>query len=150
MARVEDSIIVNRPVEEVFAYVTDIERFPEWTSFVRNAAKTSDGPVGLGTALRTDLQFLGRQFTSEQVITEFVPNRVFAGQSVSGPLPMTITTTVEPAEGGTRVTQSIEGESKGFFGLADPILEQVGKRQLRAQLGTLKDLLESGAASTTP
>jgi uncharacterized membrane protein len=150
MVRVEDSIIVNRPIEEVFAYVTDIERFPEWTSFVRRAEKTSDGPVGLATTLRTDLQFLGRQFTSEQVITEFVPNRVFAGKSVSGPLPMTITTTVEPAGGGTKVTQSIEGESKGFFGLADPILEQVGKRQLHAQLGTLKDLLESGAASTTP
>ena len=77
-----DSIIVNRPIEEVFAYVTDIERFPEWTSFVRRAEKTSDGPVGLATTLRTDLQFLGRQFTSEQVITEFVPNRVFAGKSM--------------------------------------------------------------------
>lgn len=145
MVRAEESVIVNRPVEEVFAYATDIERFPEWSALVRRAEKLSDGPTGLGTSLRTDVQFLGRQFTSEQVVTEYVPNRLFAGKSISGPIPMTITTAFEPSAGGTRVTQTIDGESRGFFGLADPLLAAVGKRQLQAQLGTLKDLLESGA-----
>jgi uncharacterized membrane protein len=148
MVRVEESVIINRPVEEVFAYTTDISRFPEWSVLVQESEKVSDGPVGLGTTLRTAIQFLGRKFVSEQVVTEFVPDTVFAGKSVSGPIALTITSVYEPAEGGTKFTQVIEGDAKGFFGLADPILARVGKRQLQAQLGTLKDLLESGVADT--
>lgn len=148
MVRVEESVTINRPVGEVFAYATDIDRFPEWSALVRRAEKLSEGPTGLGTSLRTELQFLGRQFTSEQVITEYVPDKLFAGKSISGPVPMTITTAFEPVNGGTKVTQTIEGESRGFFGLADPLLAAVGRRQLQAQLGTLKDLLESGAGET--
>jgi uncharacterized membrane protein len=143
MVRVEDSVVVNRPIEEVFAYATDIGRFPEWSAMVQEAEQATPGPVGIGTKLRTTVQFLGRRFTSEQEVTEYVPNRIFRGRSVSGPIPFTVTSTFEEVEGGTKFTWALDGESKGFFSLADPLLVQLGKRQVTAQLGTFKDLLES-------
>jgi len=30
--RVEESIEINRPLEEVFNYVSDVANFPEWTA----------------------------------------------------------------------------------------------------------------------
>ena len=45
--------------------------------------------------------------------------------------------------GGTRYTQVAEGEPGGFFRLVGPLLEMAGRRQFRADLGNLKDLLET-------
>ena len=44
---------------------------------------------------------------------------------------------------GTRFTPRIEAEPGGFFGLVGPVLERVIRRQMRANLETLKDLLEA-------
>jgi hypothetical protein len=41
------------------------------------------------------------------------------------------------------MTQVVEDEPGGFFGLAGPLLERVSRRQFRADLENLKDLLEA-------
>jgi hypothetical protein len=46
-------------------------------------------------------------------------------------------------EGGTKVTFRGEGDSGGFFKLADPLVSRMAKRQLEADAANLKDLLES-------
>ncbi len=147
MLRVEESTVINRPIEEVFAYATDPAHFSEWSPMVIDARQTSDGPMGVGSTIQSTLQFLGRRFDSEQVVTEYEPNRIFSGRSTSGPVPMNLTSTFEPLAGGTRFTWAIEGESKGFFSLADPLLVPIGRRQIQAMLGTLKDLLEARAGA---
>jgi hypothetical protein len=40
-------------------------------------------------------------------------------------------------------TPCIEAEPGGFFGLVGPVLERIIRRQMRANLETLKDLLEA-------
>jgi hypothetical protein len=45
--------------------------------------------------------------------------------------------------GGTRLTRAVEGEPGGFFKLADPPIDQALKRLVRADLETVKDLLEA-------
>ena len=51
--------------------------------------------------------------------------------------------TFKEVAGRTRYTQVAEGEPGGFFGLFGPLLERVGRRQLRTDLENLKDLLEA-------
>ena len=51
----------------------------------------------------------------------------------------------ETEGGGTRLTEVAEGEPGGFFRLVGPLLEMAGRRQFRADLGNLKDLLEAGS-----
>ena len=48
MADRSDSIVVDRPVETVFAYVTDVTNDPAWHTDVLEAQKTSEGPIGVG------------------------------------------------------------------------------------------------------
>ena len=56
----------------------------------------------------------------------------------------TVTSTFEPAEGGTRFTYRIDAESGlgGVFGkLADPLIEKAQGRTVRANLETLSEVL---------
>lgn len=132
----------------VFAYTTDPVHFPEWSPLTIAARKTSDGPMGIGSTIQTTNQFLGRRFTTDQIVTEYEPNRAFTGRATSGPFPMAISSILEPVDGGTKLTWAVEGESKGFFSLADALLVPIVRRQTQAMLGTLKDLMEARASAS--
>jgi hypothetical protein len=66
-------------------------------------------------------------------------------KSTAGPFPFEIHVGFEPAEGGTQINASIDGEPRGFFKLAEPLLERALKRQFDSDLANLKDMMEAGA-----
>jgi uncharacterized membrane protein len=135
---------IHRSVDDVFEVLTHIENNPRWSSMVIDAEQTSPGRPGVGTTGTTTGKFLGMTMLSELVITEFVPGAMFAYRSTAGPVTRWGRVTFEDV-GGTKVTITVGGDQKGFFKVTDPILVRVGKRQLKADLATLKELMESGA-----
>lgn len=143
MTKVKTSVWIDRPVEDVFAYVVDPEKTAQWAGPVVEAKKTSEGPIGLGTTSSRVTQFLGRTMEATYEITAYEPNRVYADKTTSGPVPMNSQITFDSVNGGTNVT--IEGELKaaGFFKLAEPILARTGSRQMETDAQTLKEILES-------
>ena len=145
MATLELSIVINRPVEEVFAFVGNPENIPKWSSLSREVKITSAGPIGVGTTYRSVVAFLGRRIEGETEITEYEPNRSFAEKSKSGPFPIENRTTFERVDGGTRVNFTAVAEPGGFFKLAEPLLVGMIKRQFQADFANVKDLLESHA-----
>ncbi len=128
MARAEISTTIKRPVEDVFAVLTNPENNPKWSSSSLESTKTSAGPIGVGTTTRS-VGKLGRRIESESEVTKFEPNRKFAAQSKSGPFPFQTSVTFARIEGGTRVNATIEGEPGGFFKLAEPLMVRMVKRQ---------------------
>jgi uncharacterized membrane protein len=145
MATLEISTVINRPLEEVFAFLSNPENGPKWSSGSSDVTITSAGPLGVGSAYRSARTFLGRRIESEIEVTEYEPNRSYATKSTSGPFPMQSRVIFERAEGGTRVTGTLVGEPGGFFKLAEPLLVSMVKRQFDADLANLKDLMESHA-----
>ncbi len=145
MLKLDLSITINRPVEEVFAVLSNPENGPKWSSGSSEAKITSQGPIGVGTRYRSVRQALGRRIESETEITEYEPNRRYATKSISGPFPMESAVTFERVEGGTRVTGTLMGEPGGFFKLAEPLLVRTAKRQFEGDLANLKDLMEAHA-----
>lgn len=143
MIKIEESIVVNRPIEEVFAYIADTEKMPQWAAEVVDAKKTSEGPVGVGTTLTIAVKILGRRVENTHEVTMFVPNSKFAFKTTSGPIPSVATESVEAVEGGTRFSIVAEAEPGGFFKLAEPIVERMIQRQWGTNIVNLKDLLES-------
>ncbi len=144
MARAEASIVIKRPVKEVSDYLEDMANDPEWQSYVLEAEQTSEGPVGLGTTARGVSSFLGRQLEWTSVVIEYEPD---VGRSTAhvkwGPIEFDQTVTLEPVEGGTRVSFLMEGEPRGFFRLADPIVVRMIQRDIEGNLARLKDILEA-------
>ena len=51
MVRAEVSTTVKRPIEQVFAVMSDASKNPKWASGISETTKTSDGPIGVGTDL---------------------------------------------------------------------------------------------------
>ncbi len=143
--RLEASAMIDRPVEEVFAFSTDIGNLALWAGPVTEATQTSEGSPGVGTTSTRVTQLLGRRFESDYEITEYQPNIRYAAKTTSGPVPIVETLSFEGSDGGTKVTIAGELETTGFFKLAEPILARITKRQVENDVATLKDLLEAQA-----
>lgn len=145
MARAEVSTTINRPVEDVFAVVSNPESSPKWSSASLESTKTSAGPIGVGTTTRAVSKLLGRRIESEMEVIEFEPNRRFATRSTSGPFPIQATVTFEGVSGGTRISALIEAEPGGFFKVAEPLLVNIARRQFQSDFDNLKELMEANA-----
>ena len=146
MARIEASVVIYRPVEEVFAFVTDYETHQQWQSGIVEAKVTSDGPLGVGSQYTYVMQMLGRRVETAGEITEHEPPRKHGWKATSAPFPVFQGGFLfEPIEGGTRVTVLAEAEVGGFFKLAEPLAIRMVRRQLETPLVNLKDILEAEA-----
>ena len=143
--RHEHTIVIERPIEEVFAFATDPENEPLWQSTSLETEQTSGGPVGVGTTFRNTSKFLGRRIESTYEVTENDPPHRQCMRITSGPIPGSGCYALEPTEdGSTRFTQTFEAEAGGFFRLAEPLVGRAIRRQIEADMATLKDLLEAG------
>ena len=144
MVRAQLNTTIKRPVDEVFAVMSDLSMNPKWISAVSETTKTSEGPIGVGTTWHSVGKFLGRRVESDTVYTEFEPNRKFTFEATT-PFPMTVAFTFESVAGGTGVEQVVDAEPGGFFKLAGPLLVAAAKRQFQNDLDTLRDLMEADA-----
>ncbi|MBA2461345.1 MAG: SRPBCC family protein [Actinobacteria bacterium] len=142
MSQVEESAVVKRSPEEVFALVGDPKNDGQWASTVREARQTSPGPLGVGTTFEQTVRLLGRRIELGIEVTEYEPNRKLAIRLISGPVKGTGRRIVDPADGGTRLTLAAEGRSGLFFNLAEPLVAWAIRRELRAGLAKLKEMLE--------
>ena len=142
--RIEESVEINLPPEEVFDYVADPENLPGWSSLVLEVQKETQGPLREGDRYTSVAKFLGRTFETPLEVTAQEPPRRQSARSTGGPFPQEYTFVLEEAAGGgTRLTQAAEGEPGGFFRLVGPLLEVAGRRQFKTDLANLKDLLEA-------
>lgn len=86
MTRIEQSVVIGRPVEEVFRSTADVDRMSEWSAELVETKKTSEGLVGVGTTFSAVVKFLGRRVEAEQEVTAYEPNRRFNVLVASGPV----------------------------------------------------------------
>ncbi len=68
------SILINRPVHEVFAFVADLTNQSRWQPGVVSATVLGGGPVGVGTRIRVASSYMGRSGEGEMEVTEFLPD----------------------------------------------------------------------------
>jgi uncharacterized membrane protein len=142
MTKLEVSVVIDRPIEEVFSFVADFENSPQWMAELVEAKQTSEGSVGVGTTLSGVANPLGRRAESTQEVTEYEPNSKFAIKSTSGPVTSEDAYIFESVAGGTRVTRVVKAELGGFFRMAEPLVVRMMRRQFETNFATLKDLLE--------
>ena len=141
MTKIQRSIVIDRPIEDVFAFTHEPANDALWqTTLVESRA---DGPVQVGTTIRETRRFLGRRVEMSRKVTAFVPPRASAFETVSGPVPMAGEYTLEAENGATRLTATGELDAQGFFKLAEPVIARMATRELEASLAHLKDLLEA-------
>ena len=141
--KVETSVEIRRPVEEVFAYVADPTTTPRYSSTWVESSLVGAGPMRVGSRVKRVARFLGRRLEMTAEVTEYEPNHKLSGRSVSGPIPGTIEFRFEPTESGTRVRVRVDAQAEGVYRLADPVLSDVAKHAWETDLAALKALLEA-------
>ena len=141
--RFEFTLEIDRPVEDVFAYLTAVENLPEWQASAVEAQWDAE-PVGVGSRMTEVRQFMGRRVESTLEVTEYEANRRFALRVASGPVPYRVDHSFEALEGRTRIVFRGEAEPGRRFKLAQGMLARTAERQFKADFAKLKDVLESG------
>ena len=139
------SVTVNRPVDEVFAYLVDVTRHHEWSPRDYRIEDLSDNPIKLGTTF-TSYGWIPRDNThrNEVEVTEYdLPRHlVLTSTEPSGSFINTFTLT--PSGSGTRVDKTMDmPKPGGFTGLIFPLLlSTVIKSGVQKGLDMFKSNLE--------
>jgi uncharacterized protein YndB with AHSA1/START domain len=144
MTKIESTIIIQRPVAEVFAYLVASQNYPKWSVNFEEAKQTSSGSVGVGTTVWFRRRFCGRRIEGTMEVTQYEPDRRLVVRSTLDPLPFQTWYTLEPTESvGTRLDCVSELKPTGIYALLDPLIASMGQRQLEASLQQLKKQLEA-------
>jgi uncharacterized protein YndB with AHSA1/START domain len=139
----ETSVWVERPIEEVFAYVSDPENFPHWNSAVRMVRKTSAGEDEVGSRYSMERHLPTGRAENELEITSHKPPEEFSIRTLSGPTPFVYRYTFSRSDGGTLVELDAEVELPGVAALAGPLARRAVKRGVDDNFATLKRVLET-------
>ena len=142
MIRIKHSIVIDRPLDDVFEYLAAPWNMPEWQEAVLDATAMGNEAIGADTRVRVRRRFMGQIVTLVLETTEFKVNEQFSFESESGPVALRGTVAVEPHERGTLVTFTVSGEAEGLFSLAGPFIEQIVRSETVENANRLKKILE--------
>jgi uncharacterized protein YndB with AHSA1/START domain len=118
---------VDRPVGDVFAYLTDPQRLHEWQE---NTLEVHlDGPMRTGSRMKEVRKGPGgKRVESTVEVAAYEPDRVFDLRIVEGPVHVHGDHRLEPSDGGTLIHLTGHGELKGAAKLLRPLLPRLFKR----------------------
>jgi len=145
MAPITTSVEIARTPEEVFAYITDVSRHPEWQEGLVAATVQTDGPVGVGSRVAHRRKLGLGTMTATSEITAFDPPRLVAFRGLDGPIRGEGAQRVEPASAGSRVSFELEMRGHGFGALMLPMARRQATRQIAESHENLKRILEGAA-----
>ena len=138
----QSTILIKRPVEEVFSFVTDAEGGSKWHRANR-ITPVSEGPIGVGSTYRVTGRFLFWKFDSISTVAEYEKDRLVTYTSETGMYSYTLRYLLEPVEGTTRFTEIGEANPQGPLKLAIGLFAGGAKKNSERGLQLLKEALES-------
>jgi carbon monoxide dehydrogenase subunit G len=131
--RAELTIEIARTPEDVFSYLTDVSNLPDWQAGVKTATQC-DGRIEESRSM------FGRELhTTFEIVDEEQP-RLFTLRALDTPVAFSVRHELEPANGGTRLTITAEGDVPGF---AAGLLARRAEKQIRKDFERLKEILEA-------
>lgn len=140
------SVVIACPLEEVFAFLGNLENDPQWLHYTGTVASRylDRGPVGVGTHVESTVRILGRRRRLEAVITDYVPNVRISVRSVAGPAQYHTHRTFEAVPGGTRFEVWSGIDLSASYRIVQTVVARVAQRALDLELDYLRSLLEPG------
>lgn len=141
MAHYNASVDTPRPLEEVFAYLSDFSTTAHWDPGVVDAERVDGGPLGEGSQFRLRAAFFGREVPLTYRIVGYDPPRSVTLRGENATVVSLDRITVSPLGDGAQVTYDADLSLKGALKVADPLLavlfRRVGDRALAGLRRTL-------------
>ena len=146
MKKIEVQIWIQRPVEDVYNYVTTFEEWPKWRMDVVEARMLTEGPLRVGAQGRGVGKLLGRHLTIDVEITALEPAVAFGYRPTAGPLRTNNLYTFKGQDGGTLIVLTDEIRMTGFARILEPLMPGLVRSGYRKNLEGLKAVLEAQPA----
>jgi uncharacterized protein YndB with AHSA1/START domain len=137
---IEESVLVSRPVEEVFDYCTDLAHEPEWNLHTHYVQKLTEGPVGRGTRYKAEWT------TGDPMIVEYVAvdrPRSWVSTGRSRRLRTIGEGHVVPTPEGARLDVRMVLRPRGLLSAITPVLGRAMHGREARNLAAIKAVLES-------
>ena len=142
--RLEESVEINRPLAEVFKYVSDVGNYPQWMAHVLEVRQHIPGAPRQSDSFVVAIKSVGRRFETPYERTSYEPDRRYTDRAVGGPIPnQRWHSAFQEVPGGTRFTRAVDVESSGLLRLLEPLQKRAAERQLKKDLQTLKHVVEA-------
>ena len=136
MPQASYSVVVHRPIEEVFAFVADGERCPEWRPGVLDIKRVAG--TGLGTRYEQGVRGPGgRRISADYEVTVFEPNARIEFQTTSGPVRPHGSYRFEVTDAGTNVNFALDATLSGLRGM---LMRSPVQRTMDSEVRTLDNL----------
>ena len=145
MAIFEHTAQIDRPVDEVFAFLTEPSNLPRWQMSLIAVRPHRRGPLRPGVEVTETRQFLGRTMETTWVCTELHPSRRSVIESDEGPVPFRGIWELEASGGVTFFTWTLETGGLAAR-LASALAARLAREELAADSLRLKRLLEHNRA----
>ena len=133
-------ILIDRPSEEVFAFLADPRNDLQWRSGVLDLTHVSGEGVGARYAQGVKGPG-GRRIEADIEITELRPSQAIAFQTIAGPVRPRGRYVLTAADGGTHVRFELDAATRGLKRLLAPMVQKTMNDEVR-QLARLKHVIE--------
>jgi len=134
---------ITRSPAEVFAYLTDVSKLPEWQSSAISAE--ADGALRQGTRIRERRKFIGRDVRTKLEVVAYEPPHRFDVKSRGGPVSYGIEHTLEASNLGTKLRVDVDVKVGAMMRIAVQGPLKLAEREFRSDFERLKKVLEAGS-----
>jgi uncharacterized membrane protein len=142
MPSAQHSVVIRRPVGEVFAFVADGENAMRWRPGVLDVSRQSG--QGLGAIYRQGVRGPGgRRIAADYEVTAFDPDRRIGFHAIAGPVRPSGEYRFDGSPEGTTVHFSLDATLTGWKRLVMGRAVQSTMEAEMRTLDTLKKILES-------
>ena len=136
-------ITLDKHIDEVWDFVSNIEKLGLWVEGIEAPKQTSDGRTGVGTTYHSKYNYRGKSFDMDHEIYEFEPPNHLGTRSTEGPFAYNAGLVLAEADGGTSVSNTIEVGSDSWmtsviFAIGGPLVRKAMRGQLMKELRALK------------
>jgi hypothetical protein len=139
----ETNVRIGRPLEEVFAYISEPLNFPHWNSAVRTVRKTSAGGDGAGSTYVMERELpIGRAINRLHVVASEPPGE-FAIRATAGPTPFLYRYRCSSEKGETVVKLDAQVELPRAAAFPLQLARRTLKSGVDDNLAALKRILEN-------
>jgi carbon monoxide dehydrogenase subunit G len=140
MTSFSHSIDVPKPPDEVFPWLLEEDKVPQWTSDL--SAYEPQGALGSGAAIRQVISIGGSHITLNMTVDRYDPPAGAVVSFSTNGVEVTNTYTIEPAGAGSRVTQGLDAKASSFTSrMLIPVVQGRLEKKVTDDLERLREVL---------
>jgi len=147
MTILETSIKINKPVEKVFEFITNLDNQKKLSSYITGVQVSE--PLKVGTKYKIQITSMGHVIETLNEVVSFEPNKKFGVKTFAAPPASDVTNTyiLEKDGEGTKLTMQMDAVLTPSGMPNMPGMEDVMKKQMmagfEATLATMKKAIEA-------